>query len=87
MKGVIRLGDKLSSGGEVMTATSVLTFNGVKAACVGDLVNCPLPGHGVNKILEGDERSKDGGRPLALQGHRCECGCTLITSLPSAGGA
>lgn len=24
-------------------------------------------------------------RPMALHGHRCDCGCTLITSLPQAG--
>jgi uncharacterized Zn-binding protein involved in type VI secretion len=87
MKGVIRLGDKLSSGGEVLTATSCITFRGLKGACVGDKVMCPLPGHGLNAIAEGDEGSTHIGRPIALDGQRCECGCTLMTSLSQAGRA
>lgn len=85
MIGVIRLGDRLSSGGEVLTATSCIKFLGLKGACVGDQVFCPLPGHGLNAIAEGDEKSTYIGRPIALDGHRCECGCTLMTSLPQAG--
>ena len=85
MTGVICLGDKLSSGGEVITASSCMTFLGRKAACVGDKVLCPLPGHGVNVISEGDEGFTHLGRPIALDGHRCECGCALQTSLPQAG--
>ncbi len=85
MKGVIRIGDKLSSGGEVISAESGMLFNGREVAAVGDAVFCPLPGHGPNKIAEGDPGSTRKGRPIALHGHRCECGCTLISSLPQAG--
>lgn len=85
MEGVIRVGDKLSSGGVVVTGSTGLKFMGVEVARQGDEVFCPLPLHGANKIAEGDAGSKHNGRPIALQGHRCECGCTLITSLPQAG--
>ncbi|RJX74789.1 PAAR domain-containing protein [Pseudomonas sp. LS-2] len=85
MRSVIREGDKLSSGGGVITASSGMTFNGIKVACVGDPVYCPLPGHGANAIAEGDGGSTYQGREIALHGHRCECGCTLISSLPWAG--
>ncbi|MCY1185490.1 PAAR motif protein [compost metagenome] len=85
MRGVIRVGDKLSSGGVVQSGASGMKFMGREVACLGDRVSCPLPGHGINEIAEGDEGSKYQGRPIALHGHRCACGCTLITSLPQAG--
>ncbi len=85
MQGVIREGDKLSSGGSVQTGVSGMQFMGRGVACQGDKVFCPLPGHGINEIAEGDEGSKYLDRPIALDGHRCACGCTLITSLPRAG--
>ena len=85
MQGVIREGDKLSSGGVVLTGASGMQFMGRAVACLGDKVSCPLPGHGLNDIAEGDEGSKYQGRRIALDGHRCTCGCTLITSLPQAG--
>lgn len=85
MQGVIREGDKLSSGGVVLTGASGLKFLGRAVARVGDKVFCPLLGHGANTIAEGDEGNKCLGQPIALDGHRCACGCTLITSLPQAG--
>lgn len=87
MQNIIRLGDKLSSGGEVLTANSGMTFMGRVAACVGDIVACPLPGHGRNQIVEGDPAFLACGRPVALHGHQCACGCVLINSLPEAGRA
>lgn len=85
MRGVIRIGDKLSSGGDVLTGAPGFKFMGREVACEGDEVYCPLPGHGCNQICEGDGGSVYQGRPVALHGHRCACGCTLITSLPQAG--
>lgn len=85
MQGVIRVGDKLSSGGVVLSGSSGLRFLEQEAACVGDKVFCPLPGHGDNQITEGDPGFRAQGRPVALHGHRCACGCTLVTSLPNAG--
>jgi uncharacterized Zn-binding protein involved in type VI secretion len=85
MRGVIRVGDKLSSGGVVLSGNVGMTFMGRALACVGDKVSCPLPGHGVNAIAEGDLGSTYQGRAIALHGHRCQCGCTLISSLPQAG--
>jgi uncharacterized Zn-binding protein involved in type VI secretion len=85
MRGVIRIGDKLSSGGHVLTSTPGLKFMGREVACRGDEVFCPLPGHGRNQIVEGDGGCKCQDRPVALHGHHCACGCSLITSLPQAG--
>lgn len=83
MRGLIRVGDKLSSGGEVVSASRGMSFMGRDVACQGDRVRCPA--HGVSFIAEGDSGSKRNGRPIALHGHRCACGCTLMTSLPQAG--
>ena len=54
-------------------------------ARLGDLVDCPqrYPNgvlHGVNRIIEGDTTTLLNERPIALEGHRTECGCTLIAS-------
>ncbi|MFK3796866.1 PAAR domain-containing protein [Pseudomonas sp. NPDC088444] len=87
MKPVIRTGDLLSSGGVVIAGTRQIIINGAAVACVGDKVICPLPGHGPNAIAEGDKGSTYLGRAMALHGYRCECGCTLITSLPQVGRA
>ncbi|MES2016217.1 MAG: PAAR domain-containing protein [Pseudomonadota bacterium] len=47
-------------------------------------MTCPKPGHGMNKIIEGSMTYEIGGRLVALHGHKCACGCTLIASLHTA---
>ncbi|WP_392553408.1 PAAR domain-containing protein [Orbus wheelerorum] len=81
MKGVIRLGDATSHGGKVISAsTTIIVFNkGV--ARVGDMVICPVQGHGVNPIVEGDVLFTDKGKAVAFHGHKTACGCTLLSSL------
>jgi uncharacterized Zn-binding protein involved in type VI secretion len=51
---------------------------GRKVARRGDLVSCPIKGHGVNAIVEGSDMIFDHVIPVALHGHRCACGCQLI---------
>lgn len=81
---IVRLGDQTSHGGIVMSASDTHTVAGIGIARVGDQVSCPLTGHGVNKIVQGAGTYTIGGREVALHGHRCECGCTLIASLRTA---
>jgi uncharacterized Zn-binding protein involved in type VI secretion len=81
---IVRLGDKTSHGGVVIGASAIHTIEGIGIARVGDEVSCPKPGHGTNKIIEGTATYKIGGRMVALHGHTCACGCTLIASLPTA---
>ncbi|MCD1127450.1 PAAR domain-containing protein [Jinshanibacter sp. LJY008] len=85
MKGVIRLGDATDHGGKVISASSTMIIMGKGVARVGDLVDCPQSGHGVNKIIEGESTFKDQGVAIALDGHKTECGCTLISSISSVG--
>ncbi|MBH3417232.1 PAAR domain-containing protein [Pseudomonas putida] len=85
MKGVIRVGDKNTGGGRVLSSSSTTIFNGVRIARQGDPVYCPIVGHGETKIAEGRDNFIDDGRPVAFDGNCCGCGCALISSLPSAG--
>lgn len=81
---VVRLGDKTSHGGVVISASPMHTVRGIGIARVGDMVSCPQSGHGTNKIIEGSPVFSIGGRKVALHGHKCACGCVLIASLPVA---
>jgi uncharacterized Zn-binding protein involved in type VI secretion len=80
---VIRLGDLTSHGGKVISASVTHSIGGVGIARVGDQIFCPVPGHGVNVIVEGAVTILIGGRMVALHGHHGACGCTLISSLVS----
>lgn len=81
---VVRLGDSTSHGGKVISASPTHLIDNVGIARVGDQVACPIPGHGINPIVEGAPTYLIGGRMVALQGHHSACGCTLISSLMTA---
>lgn len=79
-QGFVLLGDKTSHGGEVISATSTLQVQGKPVALVGDQVSCPVPGHGVNEIIEGSPDWSEGDRALVVDGCRSACGCQVIAS-------
>lgn len=81
---IIRLGDPTSHGGKVVSASMTHTIHGVGIARVGDMVICPMPGHGANPIVEGVATYLIGERMVALQGHKTACGCSLISTLVKA---
>jgi uncharacterized Zn-binding protein involved in type VI secretion len=81
---VVRLGDKTTHGGVVISASPMHTVRGIGIARMGDMVACPLPAHGTNPIIEGSSVFSIGGRKVALHGHKSACGCALIASLPVA---
>lgn len=85
MKGIIRLGDKTDHGGTVISASETFICFGKGVARVGDMVTCPITGHGVTPIVEGHPTFTDKGKPVAFDGHRAACGCKLISSLPAVG--
>ncbi|MEQ7919138.1 PAAR domain-containing protein [Xanthomonas sp. WHRI 1810A] len=80
-QGFVLLGDKTSHGGQVITANSMTIINGKKAALVDDLVSCPIPGHGVNPIVEGCGEHIDNGKEVAVNGCQSACGAELISSV------
>ncbi|MFW0975053.1 MULTISPECIES: PAAR domain-containing protein [Enterobacteriaceae] len=84
MKGIIRVGDKNTGGGSVLSGSTNMKFCGIGVARLGDPVSCPIEGHGPTVIAEGHPTFKDNGVPVAFHGHRCACGCTLISGLPQA---
>ncbi|MGN6085715.1 PAAR domain-containing protein [Trinickia sp.] len=80
---IVRKNDKTDHGGYVMTASSTMEFDGRCAALVGDLVSCPIEGHGVNPIIEGHPTMSENGRAVVV--HECcaQCGCRVLASDPS----
>ncbi|MCK4139994.1 PAAR domain-containing protein [Ralstonia pseudosolanacearum] len=85
---MIVVGDTTTHGGRVITGSETHTIRGKSIARLGDLVDCPehYPDgrpHGVNPIIEAHPTFEIGGRRVALHGHRTECGCTLIGSVPA----
>lgn len=80
-QGFVLLGDKTSHGGEVISATSTTFVHGKPVALVGDHVRCPVPGHGVNEIIEGSPDWSEEGRALVVDGCRSACGCQVISSV------
>lgn len=79
MRAFIRKGDTLQeAGGEVLEGHYFCDDQPI--ACQGDAVRCNL--HGLTVIAEGSDLVEIDGSPVALEGHRCACGCALVSSLP-----
>lgn len=79
-QGFVLLGDKTTHGGEVVSASSTQFVHGKPVALVGDQVSCPIPGHGVNSIVEGCADWSEEGRALVVNGCRSACGSQIIAS-------
>ncbi|WP_434525483.1 PAAR domain-containing protein [Photorhabdus asymbiotica] len=79
MKQVIRQGDSLREYGGKVLSGHYLCF-GQPIACQGDPVQCNH--HGMTTIAQGSAACLIDGKPVALDGHRCACGCTLVSSGP-----
>lgn len=78
---LVRVGDPLHPfGGEVLEG-HFLAF-GKPVACMGDQVRCKK--HGLNRISQGTLGSTMDAKPVALDGHRCECGCRLVSTLATS---
>lgn len=78
---LVRMGDSMSPfGGEVLEGH--YEAFGKPIACLGDQARCDL--HGMTRISEGASGSIMDGKPVALDGHRCECGCRLVSSLAAS---
>jgi uncharacterized Zn-binding protein involved in type VI secretion len=84
MFAIIRIGDKTTHGGAVLSGSDTMKFGNIGVARLGDMVSCPIKGHGPTTIIEGNPDYLDNGIPVAFHGHKCACGCTLISSLAAA---
>lgn len=85
MRGVIRLGDPTSHGGEVVSAAGNYSIMNKGVARVGDSCTCPKRGHSNCTIAEGDPNWTIDGRAVALHGHKTTCGAELISTLGNLG--
>ncbi|MDF9906651.1 UNVERIFIED_ORG: putative Zn-binding protein involved in type VI secretion [Pseudomonas reinekei] len=78
---LVRMGDSLSPfGGEVLDGH--YEAFGKPVACMRDRARCDL--HGMTHISEGTSVAIMDEKPVALDGHRCECGCRLVSSLAAS---
>ncbi|WP_105746282.1 PAAR domain-containing protein [Cronobacter dublinensis] len=78
--GLVLLGDRTTHGGIVVSVSSNYSVNGKRAAVVGDLVSCPIEGHGTNPIIEGSPKRSSNGFAVVVDGCKCQCGCRVISS-------
>lgn len=79
-RGVIRLHDKTTHGGEVISACDDLKAMGIAVALQGDMTRCPQC-KGNFKILPAQNQRSHRGKPLAYHDDSTECGARLISSL------
>jgi uncharacterized Zn-binding protein involved in type VI secretion len=77
---LILLGDKTTHGGTVIEASAESSVGGVRIARVGDMVACPIRGHGTCPIVTGDPTMMMDGKPVARAGDVTACGAQLIPS-------
>jgi uncharacterized Zn-binding protein involved in type VI secretion len=82
MPNIIRLGDPTSHGGKVIPASaSDLIVDAIAVACVDDPCSCPIPGHGINIIVEGDFDYIIDGKAAVYAGHKTACGAALVSTI------
>jgi uncharacterized Zn-binding protein involved in type VI secretion len=84
---IIVVGDPTDHGGQVISGSPGQHIGNKPIARLGDKVDCPqkYPNrspHGVNSIVEGEPSLLIDGIPVALEGHKTACGCSLIGTTP-----
>ena len=79
-RGVIRLGDKTSHGGTVISASDSYTVLGKTVALEGDSATCPKC-KGTFAIQPQGSTRKHHGKQVAYHDDRTACGATLISSI------
>lgn len=79
-RGVIRLGDKTTHGGEVISAAPDFTVLGKQVAIEGDSTYCPQC-KGKFPILPSGSTRKHHGKPVAYHHDLTACGAKLISSI------
>jgi uncharacterized Zn-binding protein involved in type VI secretion len=84
MKPIVHKGDALREFGREVLEGHYECYD-LAIACQGDAVRCNL--HGLNRIAEGSELMQADDKPVALDGHRCACGCSLVSTLVNNGTA
>ena len=74
---LILLGAQTTAGGTVASASSFISYNGVKYALEGDLIDCPsCASQGVIKCVPPRLSTSYSGRQVALEHDLCICKCS-----------
>jgi len=79
-RGIIRLGDKTSHGGEVISAASDFTVLGKAVAVEGDMTYCPQCKGSFAIRPAGGTRTHH-GKQVAFNDDVTECGAKLISTI------
>jgi uncharacterized Zn-binding protein involved in type VI secretion len=78
---IARLGDQLSHGGNITSASPNWNCNGIAIARVTDTALCAI--HGAVTITSGSPDWKANGLAMARIGSTCSCGATITTGSPT----
>ena len=87
MKGVIRMGDPTSHGGQVIGQERPAKVQGRSVSLKGDRVSCPVPGHQdcfIATIKRPGTVMVD-GVDVAMHGDLASCGAALQSTTPDSG--
>ena len=79
-RGVVRLGDKTSHGGQVISASDSFTVRGKQVALDGDTTFCPKC-KGTFPIKVGGSDRRHHGTKVAYNGDATACGAKLVSSI------
>jgi len=79
-RGVVRLGDTTSHGGQVISASDTYTVLGKQVALDGDTTFCPQC-KGTFPIQVTHSERRHHGKFVAYDGHTTACGASLVSSI------
>jgi len=77
-----RVTDQCTHGAVVITGSPTSQFDYLAAARLGDLVACPIPGHGINPIVSVLPMTQIDYRGSAHVLAIAHCGAIIITGSP-----
>jgi uncharacterized Zn-binding protein involved in type VI secretion len=80
MGGVARLGDQISHGGNITSASSDVTIDGIGVARIGDSATCNI--HGNVTITGGSSTVETDGMGTARIGDQLSCGAIITGGSP-----
>jgi uncharacterized Zn-binding protein involved in type VI secretion len=82
---VARLGDPSDHGGNIVSASSDVTANGIGVARQGDMHFCPIPGHGTTPLHKatGTTNWTVDGRAGMNVGDQAACGASISAGSPN----
>ena len=78
-----RLGDGLSHGAVLITGSPNRIVNDIPVCRLGDLINCPIEGHGINPIIAINTQVFTNGEATTNFTAISQCGAQLISGSPN----